>query len=84
MLQERNNNKITIETAKKISRVYGQAFFTNHQFWNWFSKFTSGNMSVRDEPKPRYSLEVDQNAFKRIGEMQSVQNYLENLHLTSI
>ena len=68
------DNKSARETAKKICSVYGQGIITNYQVKNWFSKFSSDDISLRDEPKPGYSSDLDQDT-KRIGGMQSMQKY---------
>ena len=67
MLWQFKNNENTTETAEKISSVYG--FITNCQIQNWFSKFRSGDMSLRDESRPGCSSDFDQDSFQRIGGM---------------
>ena len=44
------NNKNTGKV--KISSVYGKDAITDYLVWNLFSKFNSGNISLRDEPRP--------------------------------
>ena len=58
MLFKFKNNKNTTETAKKHFSVYGQGVLTDHQIQNWFSKFHSGNISLRDEFRPGYSSDL--------------------------
>ena len=50
MLRDFKNNKSTIETRKKLSSVYGQSVIIDRKVRNCFSKFRSGDMSLRDEP----------------------------------
>ena len=52
MLGEFKNNKNATESAKKICSVYGQGVITECQVWNYFSKFPSGDTSLKDEPRP--------------------------------
>ena len=64
MLWKSNKNKNVTKTAKKISGIYAQGVITDHQVWNWFSKFNSGNMSLRDGPRPGRSSDLDQDDLK--------------------
>ena len=56
------NNKNASETAKEISSVYGQGIITGRLVQNWFSKFCSVNMSLRNESRPGHSLALNQDA----------------------
>ena len=60
--------KNTTETVKKISNIYGQGVITNHQVWNWFSKFCSGNTLLKNEPRSRCSSDLDQEALRELVE----------------
>ena len=42
-----NNNRDVTETFKKICGVFGQGAITDRQVQNWFSKFYSGDISLR-------------------------------------
>ena len=55
--------KIT-ETALKICSVYGQRVITDYQVQNWFSKFHSGDKSLRHEPRPGHSWDLYQDFSK--------------------
>ena len=55
-LWEFRNNKNAKEIAKKICSV-----ITDHQIQNWFSKFHSGDMSLRDEPR----TDLNEDALKK-------------------
>ena len=68
MLWEFKNNKNATETAKKICSVYGQGVITDRQVRNWFSKFRSGDTSLRDEPRPGRSSDLDQDALRELVE----------------
>ena len=61
MLWEFKNNKNTTETVKKICSIYGQGVNADCQVQNWFSKFHSGHMSLRDESRPECSSDPNQN-----------------------
>ena len=63
MLWEFKNDKNATEKAKKISSVFDQSIITDRQIRNWFSKLRSGDMSLRDEPRPS---DLDQNVLKLI------------------
>ena len=54
------NYKNAVETAKKISSVYGQDVITDCQVCNWFSKFPSSDTSMRHELRPGCSSDLDQ------------------------
>ena len=63
MLWELKNNKNTREIAKKICSVYGDGVITDCQVWNLFSRFRSGDVSLRDdEPRPESSSDLDLDA----------------------
>ena len=68
MLWEFKNNKNATETAKKICSIYGQCVITDCQEQNWFSKFHSGNMLLRNEPRLGYSSDSDQDASRQLME----------------
>ena len=68
VMWEFKNNKNAAETAKKNSCIYDQGIITDCQVCKWFSKFHSGNIMLRNEPRSRY--------FKRISGMQSAQKYI--------
>ena len=55
MLWEFKNNKNATETTKKLCSIYVQDVITDRQVWNWFSKFRSGDISLRDKPRPGHS-----------------------------
>ena len=68
MMWECKNNKNTTETAKKIWSVYDKGVIIDHQVENWFSKFHSGNTSLRNEPRPGHSSDLNQNALRKLVE----------------
>ena len=45
-------------TAKNIWSIYDQGVITDCQVWNWFSKFCSGDTSLRDKPRRSQKQEV--------------------------
>ena len=68
MLWKLKNNKNATETVKKISSVYKQDVITDHQVWNWFPKFCSGDMSLKDEHRPGCSPDLNQDALRKLVE----------------
>ena len=67
MLQEFKNNKNTTEIAKKFNSVYGQDAITVCQVRNRFSKFRSGDTSLKVEPRPGGLSDVDQDLFRELS-----------------
>ena len=43
----------------------------------WFSKFHSGNMSLRDEPRPGHSSDLDQDALRELVKCNPHKSILE-------
>ena len=68
ILWEFKDNKNATETAEKICNVYGQDVITTRQVRNWFAKFRSGDISLKVEPKPEQSSDIDEDAFKELVE----------------
>ena len=68
MLWEFKNKKNATETAKKICNVYGQDIITDRQVRNWFAKFRSGDMSLKDERRPGRSSDLDEDALRELLE----------------
>ena len=62
ILWEFKNNKDTTETAKETCS--GQGVITNYQVWNCFSKFRSGDSSLKNESRQGHSLNPSQDALK--------------------
>ena len=52
--------------VRKFVNVYGQV-------WNWFSKFCSGDMPLR-ELRPRYSSDLDEDALRELVECNPFWN----------
>ena len=50
-----------------MSSVYDQDVINNCQVRNWFSKSHFRDMSLRDEPRPGYSSNLDQKNFREPG-----------------
>ena len=63
VLWEFKNNKNTIETAKKISSVYGQGLLLIVK-----SMFCSNNISLRDEPRSGCLSDLNQDALRELLE----------------
>ena len=57
-------DKNSTETSKKICTIYDEDVITDYQVRKWFSKFHSGNTELEDEPKPRLSSDVDEDAVR--------------------
>ena len=77
MLWEFKNNKNATWTTRKICSVYLQGVITDHQVWNWFSKFYSGDKSLRDEPRQECSTDLDQDASRELVECNMHKNTQE-------
>ena len=67
-VKEFKDNENTTESNQKIFRVYGKGVITDLKFQSWFSKFHSGNTSLRDEPTPGHSSQPDQDALRELVE----------------
>ena len=76
MLWEFKNNKNAIESAKFPS-VYGQGVMSYYQVRNRFSKFCSGNTSLRDEPRQGYTFNFNQDALREMVECNSSKSTQE-------
>ena len=59
MLWEFRNLKNTTKTAKKIFSAYDQVIIMDCQVPNCFSKFCSGDTSLRHEPRLTYSSDLN-------------------------
>ena len=76
------NNTNFIETVKKISSVKGQRVITDHSVQNGFSKFCSGDISLRnDEEALRELVECNPRHIRqcnpsRKGRVEEVCSYL--------
>ena len=57
-----------METADKICCVYGEGTITDRAERNWFVKFSSGDTSLKDEPRPGRSSDFDGEALKSLME----------------
>ena len=68
ILWEFKNNKNAIETAKKICSVCARKVITDCQVQNWFSKFHSGDTSLRHDPRPGRSSHLDPDALRKVTE----------------
>ena len=73
MFWEFKNNK----NAKEIPSVYGQGVISDHQVRNWFSKYCFSNTPLRDKPSLGWSSDLNLDALKRIGRMQSTKSTQE-------
>ena len=68
-------NKNASEAVKKICSVYGQGVIIDCQVRNWFSKFCSGDTSLRDEPSAERPLDLNQECLREVLECKSTQKY---------
>ena len=68
VMLEFKNNKILQKQLRKFSSVYGQSVITNYQVRNCFSKFCSVDTSLKDDPRPGYSSDFDQDALTELME----------------
>ena len=74
---EFKNNKIATETDKKISSVYGQGVIIDRPGRNWFSKFRSGDMPLKDKSWPERSSDLNQDDLREFVECNPRKNTLE-------
>ena len=79
MLWEFKNNKNATETAKKNCNVYGQGVITDCQVQIYFSRFRCRNTSLRNEPRPGHSLNLDQDALRELEESRPQHIPINNL-----
>ena len=68
MLSKFVNNQNTSEQLLKKCSVYSQGVITDCQIWNWFSKFYASKMSLKDEHRPGYSSDFNQDDFRELME----------------
>ena len=83
VIWEFKNKKNATETSKKIF-VYGQSVITDCKVQNWFSKFCSGHMSLRDERRAGSSLDLNPKALKELVECSLYKNTQELTQLQYI
>ena len=74
MLGEFKNNKNVTEITMNIFSVYSHWVITDRQARIWFSKFHSGDTSLRDDLKSRGSSDLDQDAFRELIEFNQRQS----------
>ena len=60
--------KNAAQAAKKLHDVYGGEALKDKQCRNWFDKFRSGNLSLKDEQRSGRPNEVDDDQIKTIIE----------------
>ena len=68
MLWEFKNNETAIEITKRISSIHVKDVINNGKASNCFSKFRSGDTSLKDEPRPGCSLDLDRDALRELVE----------------
>ena len=64
MLWEFKQGNNATETAEKVCSVYDEGTITDQTVRNWFVKFHSRDMSLKDEPRPGHSSAFDVEALK--------------------
>ena len=58
--------KNTEQAAKKLRDVYGKEALKDRQCRNWFDKFRTGDLSLKDEQRSGRSNQVDDDEIKAI------------------
>ena len=70
---------------KKICSVYDEGTITDWTAQNWLVKFRSGDMSLKDEPRPGRSWDFDAEALKSLVECsacQSIRGLADKLNMS--
>jgi len=70
LLYEFKGNNAT-ESARNIKAIYGDRTISVSQCQRWFQKFQSGNYSLKDEPRPKRSVESRQRRLANPGGTKS-------------
>ncbi|XP_015185986.1 PREDICTED: histone-lysine N-methyltransferase SETMAR-like [Polistes dominula] len=74
MLWEFKQGNSAKVTAEKICRVYVEGLITDRAVRNWFVKFRSGDMTLKDEPRARRPSDFDDNLLKAVLEQNPRQS----------
>ncbi|XP_023237751.1 histone-lysine N-methyltransferase SETMAR-like [Centruroides sculpturatus] len=83
MLWEFKLGKNATETAKKICNVYGSGVISDRVVRKWFTKFRSGDFSLKDDERPGRSSDFDDDVLKALIEQnprQTTRELAEKLH----
>ena len=84
MLYDFNKDNNATESARYINAVYGDGTISVSHCQRWFQKFRAGNYSLKDEPCPGRSVELDQDVLQTLVEQNpsvTVQELAEKLGL---
>lgn len=60
LLYEFDKDNSVTESARNINAVYGDGTISVGQSQRRFQKFPAGNYSIKDEPRPWRSVELDE------------------------
>ena len=60
--------KNVVQARNKLYDVYGEKSLTERQCQNWFARFRSGNLDLKDAPRSGRPTEVDDDKIKAILE----------------
>ena len=77
MLWEFKNNKHETKTVENVCSVYGEGVITDRIVRNWFSKFRSDDISLRDDSRRGWSLDLNQDAVRGSMECNSCKSARE-------
>ncbi|XP_067126777.1 histone-lysine N-methyltransferase SETMAR-like [Centruroides vittatus] len=83
MLWEFKLGNNATETTKKICNVYGSGVISDRAVRKWFTKFRSGDFSLKDEERPGRSSDFDDDVLKVLIEQnprQMTRELAEKLH----
>ncbi|XP_043485383.1 histone-lysine N-methyltransferase SETMAR-like [Polistes fuscatus] len=73
MLWEFKQGNSAKTTDEKICRVYGEGLITDRAVRNWFVKFRSGDMTLKDKPKSGRPSNFNDNLLKAVLEQNPRQ-----------
>jgi len=67
-----NKGNNATESARNIKAIYGDRTISVSQCQRWFQKFRAGNYSLKDEPRPGRSVELDEDVLQILAEQNPI------------
>ena len=74
-----------MQARKKLYGVYGEESLTERQYQKWFARFHSGDFDLKDVPRSRRPIEVDEDKIKAMMEnnqRSTTQEIAEKLNIS--